>query len=100
MAYQADVYEGSPDGALIRSEALVTDAEGAALVTTQNGEERRRDFAAEAGGVPFVDMLHWPFEAAMRWQVANGGLQDGELVCVSPMQTVVEGMAVNPVFEG
>ena len=29
----------------------------------------------------------------------NGGLEDGELVCVSPMQTVVDGMLVNPVIE-
>ena len=29
----------------------------------------------------------------------NEGLQDGELVCVSPMQTVVDGMPVTPVGE-
>lgn len=29
----------------------------------------------------------------------NGGLDDGERVCVSPMQTVVDGMLVNPVIE-
>ena len=29
----------------------------------------------------------------------NEGLQDGELVCVSPMQTVVDGMPVTPVSE-
>ena len=27
----------------------------------------------------------------------NDGLADGELVCISPLQTVVEGMRVNPV---
>lgn len=29
----------------------------------------------------------------------ESGLQDGEIVCLSPMQTVVEGMRVQPVFE-
>lgn len=29
----------------------------------------------------------------------DSGLTDGELVCLSPMQTVVEGMRVQPVFE-
>jgi multidrug efflux pump subunit AcrA (membrane-fusion protein) len=29
----------------------------------------------------------------------QSGLQDGEIVCLSPMQTVVEGMRVQPVFE-
>lgn len=29
----------------------------------------------------------------------DGGLSDGELVCISPLQTVVEGMSVTPVIE-
>jgi len=31
--------------------------------------------------------------------LVNDGLADGELVCISPLQTVVEGMLVNPVTE-
>ena len=31
--------------------------------------------------------------------LVKGGLADGELVCISPMQTVVEGMLVNPVTQ-
>ena len=31
--------------------------------------------------------------------LVSKGLQDGELVCVSPLQTVVEGMRVQPVME-
>lgn len=31
--------------------------------------------------------------------LVSAGLKDGELVCVSPMQTVVEGMLVKPVIE-
>jgi hypothetical protein len=31
--------------------------------------------------------------------LVSSGLQDGELVCISPMQTVVDGMLVKPVME-
>jgi multidrug efflux pump subunit AcrA (membrane-fusion protein) len=31
--------------------------------------------------------------------LVSSGLQDGELVCISPMQTVVEGMLVKPVMD-
>lgn len=31
--------------------------------------------------------------------LVSSGLQDGELVCISPMQTVVEGMLVKPLIE-
>jgi hypothetical protein len=30
--------------------------------------------------------------------LVSAGLKDGELVCISPMQTVVEGMLVKPVI--
>ncbi|MCB1854472.1 MAG: efflux RND transporter periplasmic adaptor subunit [Halieaceae bacterium] len=32
--------------------------------------------------------------------LVEGGLEEGELVCISPLQTVVEGMRVNPFLEG
>ncbi len=31
--------------------------------------------------------------------LVDGGLEDGELVCISPLQTVVDGMRVTPVVE-
>jgi len=31
--------------------------------------------------------------------LVSSGLKDGELVCISPMQTVVDGMLVKPVTE-
>ena len=31
--------------------------------------------------------------------LVSAGLQNGELVCISPMQTVVDGMRVQPVME-
>jgi hypothetical protein len=31
--------------------------------------------------------------------LVSAGLEDGELVCISPLQMVVDGMRVNPVTE-
>ncbi|MDA0311897.1 MAG: DUF2911 domain-containing protein [Gemmatimonadetes bacterium] len=77
MAYSARTYAGGSNaGELLRSETLVSDGAGRAMVTTQGGEEQRRDFDAPTGSVPFVDILHWPFEAALRWQVRQGSIGD------------------------
>ena len=47
--------------------------------------------------------LHFREVSIMRLEhdevLIDSGLKDGELVCLSPMQTVVEGMRVKPVFE-
>ncbi len=47
--------------------------------------------------------LHFRQVSIMRLEhddmLVDGGLEAGELVCISPLQTVVEGMSVNPVIE-
>ncbi len=47
--------------------------------------------------------LHFRQVSIMRLEhddmLVDGGLEAGELVCISALQTVVEGMAVNPVIE-
>lgn len=49
------------------------------------------------------DRLHFRQVALLRLEhdemLVQDGLADGELVCISPMQTVVDGMRVNPVIE-
>jgi hypothetical protein len=45
----------------------------------RRGEEARRDFEAGPCAVPFVDMLHWSFEASMRCQLDTRG-EIGEAV--------------------
>ena len=49
------------------------------------------------------DHLHFRQVRILRLEhdevVISKGLADGELVCLSPMQTVVEGMRVQPVLE-
>jgi hypothetical protein len=80
-AYSAHTWHGGSDeGELLRSEVLVADDSGRSLVLTQGGEERRTELDAEPGSVPFVDMLHWPFETALRWQASQGGFQDAVTV--------------------
>lgn len=75
--YAADTYAGTDAGGeLVRSERLEQGDQGPELVIVQNGEERRAPLEMEPGAVPFIDMLHWSFEASMRWQMdAHGSLQ-------------------------
>jgi hypothetical protein len=76
-AYAGNVYAGgSNTGELLRSTVLVHDEAGQSLVVSQGGEERRTEFAGEPGSVPFIDMLHWPFETALRWQAGRGEMSE------------------------
>jgi RND family efflux transporter MFP subunit len=49
------------------------------------------------------DRLHFRQVSLLRQErddiLVSSGLEDGELVCISPMQTVVDGMSVKPVIE-
>lgn len=79
-AYSARTWAGGSNaGELIATETLVLGDGVPQLVTTRGDQESRRDFEGGACAVPFVDMLHWPFEAAMRCQVEHNG-QVGEAV--------------------
>lgn len=81
VAYEARSWAGgSPEGEPVRTETLVRGDAGAELVVVQNGEERRTEVDPPAGSVPFVDMLHWPFEAALRHQAATGGFDEAVTV--------------------
>lgn len=77
LRYSEEVHPaGDLDGEPLRSVALVSDDSGRWMVTTRNGEERRQEFQGAPGSVPFIDMLHWPFEAALRYQASHGGFRD------------------------
>ncbi len=81
LAYEARSWAGGgPDGEPFRTETLVRSDEGAEMVVVQNGEERRSEVDPAAGSVPFIDMLHWPFETALRQQARTGGFQDAVTV--------------------
>lgn len=73
--WHTSTFDGTPGATeATRSETLRMTEAGAELVVTQNGEERVSEFSAEAGEVPFIDMLHWPFELAFRRQADAGNL--------------------------
>lgn len=79
-AYSARTWAGgSSQGELLSSERLERADSGAVMVSMRGGEEARRDFEAGACAVPFVDMLHWSFEASMRCQLETQG-EIGEVV--------------------
>jgi hypothetical protein len=78
VAYRADTHAGADaDAPLVRSERLERDGAGPELVVTRDGEERRDPVELESGAVPFVDMLHWPFEASLRWQMEARAALEG-----------------------
>lgn len=73
--WQASTFDGTAGATEpTRTESMRMTEAGAELVVTQNGEERVSEFSAEPGEVPFIDMLHWPFELAFRQQAENGTL--------------------------
>ncbi len=67
---------GDLQGQPLRSSAVVMEGGEHFLVATRDGEEQRREFTGPPGSVPFVDMLHWPFEAALRQQASAGGFAE------------------------
>ena len=74
-AYTARTYAGGDaTGELLRTDELVIAEDGSrSLVTTQGGDERSREVDAQVAAVPFIDILHWPFEASLRWQIDENG---------------------------
>ena len=85
------VLELDSTGALVRMEALTFAPDGAGeplqretitragdslrVETTGRGEPRRRTVAAGPATLPFIDMVHWPFEIVLMRARASGGVQ-------------------------
>lgn len=83
------VLELAPDGMLRRLESAtldpqapdapprrtqLTERQGDSLVVTStaDGQSTRRAIAAPAATLPFIDMVHWPYEVALRHMRAAG----------------------------
>jgi hypothetical protein len=79
--YSARTYAGGDTtGELVRTQELRTGGDGTReIVTVQGGEERAEPYEGQAGAVPFIDILHWPFEASMRWQIGHEGSLGAEV---------------------
>jgi hypothetical protein len=92
------VLETTAEGGVLRLEAVALDPRGSEVAggreltvragdslrveSTVNGEKRTRTVAAEAASLPFIDMVHWPFELALMRARAAGGAE-----VVQPMLT-------------
>lgn len=75
--YSAAVYPGgAAEGEPMRTETLVREDGAAFLEITSGGETVRRELELVPGIVPFIDLVHWPFESALRWQMAGDGPGD------------------------
>ena len=61
-----DMADGSfqTEGATIAQKVIVDGDSLIHEVRTRNGEMRRYSMAHEKGALPFIDMVHWPFEMA------------------------------------
>ncbi|MEQ8329429.1 MAG: DUF2911 domain-containing protein [Longimicrobiales bacterium] len=83
VQFHARTWEGGDTmGAPMRTQELRMPEGGTAQIVTvmADGEERPRDLdEVPPSAVPFIDMLHWPFEASMRWQMDEMGALQTEV---------------------
>lgn len=99
VGYHARIHAGgSPEGAVIRTEELVEEGDSLVMVITQDGQESRLAFNAGPGAVPFVDMLHWPFESALRWEMGQKGEVTGPVTAFTSRRAME--FAVEPQGDG
>ena len=52
-------------GAATRRESIVRVGDSLRVETVADGQTRTRTMAAEASVLPFIDMIHWPYEIAL-----------------------------------
>ncbi len=76
--YEATTREPT-SGAVTRREAAEAVGDSLRVTVTSGGERQTRTFAAPEQNVPFVDMVHWPFEVVAQRALAAGGPLDQPL---------------------
>ena len=64
----------APDGAgePLRRETTTRDGDSLRIETAGQGESRRRSVAADRATLPFIDMVHWPFDIVLMRARASG----------------------------
>ena len=62
----------SADALPLRREVAVADGDSLRVTVTEGGETQTRSLAAGAGALPFIDMVHWPFELVLSRTLASG----------------------------
>lgn len=56
----------SPEAPPLRKDLLQATSSGFDLIVTADGEETTQSIEAGAGSLPFLDMIHWPFELMLK----------------------------------
>ena len=60
------------DAPPMRHDVATLEGDSLVMITEQDGETRRRVSAGHSGMLPFVDMVHWPFELMLMRAYATG----------------------------
>ena len=63
--YYAEVHD-LRDGSVARRDSVVRDGDSLRVVTTTGGDRRVTSVAAPRGTLPFIDMVHWPYEVLLQ----------------------------------
>lgn len=68
-----DYGTNSPDGNEPNNQSgISTEGDSLKIVFTRNGELQERMAAADPGTLPFIDMVHWPYELVLRKMKQEG----------------------------
>ena len=72
--YEATVRDpaAAADAAPLRHDVATIEGDSLVLIIEQDGETQRRAVAGHSGMLPFVDMVHWPFELMLSRAYASG----------------------------
>lgn len=70
-AYPADQLESDPE----RIETLTREGDSLIRVVRTDSSETRQAFGFETGTLPWIDMVHWPYELAVR-RMSRDGLEE------------------------
>lgn len=70
-AYPADRLDGDPE----RIETLTREGDSLIRIVRTDSSESRQAYAFEAGTLPWIDMVHWPYELAVR-RMSRDGLEE------------------------
>lgn len=94
LAYRAELWSGvSADGEPERVEVVEPGADGGWTYTrTLGGETESRAVEVDLYAVPFVDQLHWPFDAALQARVGRGDPPEGDLAMLSGARAMTYGV--------
>ncbi len=60
------------EGSLVSERSITTEGDSLKLVFPRNGEIQERMMAAEPNALPFIDMIHWPFELVLKKMKEEG----------------------------